>query len=299
MGYIHLPNLYKDTAILLFRECFALEKVHGTSAHIIWHPRNGLHLSPGGGNIEDFRALFDLDDLKQRFTRIGKNMTVYGEFYGGYRDTGQGMVATYGEKQRFIVFDIKVAGQGTDGSPRDCWLNVPAMTDVATKLGLDVVPWEKIPTTMEAIDAARDADSLVAIRCGTGAGHRREGVVLRPLIELTKNNGERLIAKHKREEFVERQNQPEPTVDPGRLQVLEGAEAIADEWVVPMRLEHVLQKLDPPATTIRDTGRVVAAMVEDVLREAEGEIVVTKDAKTAIGRKAAELFKLSLKESDR
>lgn len=29
MAYAHIDNLYKDQTILLFRECFALEKIHG------------------------------------------------------------------------------------------------------------------------------------------------------------------------------------------------------------------------------------------------------------------------------
>ena len=29
MGYIHIGNLYKDQEILLFKECYALEKIHG------------------------------------------------------------------------------------------------------------------------------------------------------------------------------------------------------------------------------------------------------------------------------
>ncbi len=34
MGYLHIDNLYKNQTIRLFRECYALEKVHGTSAHV-------------------------------------------------------------------------------------------------------------------------------------------------------------------------------------------------------------------------------------------------------------------------
>lgn len=34
MGYQHIPNLYKEQAILAQSECYALEKIHGTSAHI-------------------------------------------------------------------------------------------------------------------------------------------------------------------------------------------------------------------------------------------------------------------------
>lgn len=29
MGYMHINNLYKNQEILMFKECFALEKVHG------------------------------------------------------------------------------------------------------------------------------------------------------------------------------------------------------------------------------------------------------------------------------
>ena len=41
MGYRHIDNLYKDQRILLFRECFALEKIHGTSAHVSWTEAKG------------------------------------------------------------------------------------------------------------------------------------------------------------------------------------------------------------------------------------------------------------------
>lgn len=297
MSYLHIPNLYKDPIILMFRRCYAMEKIHGTSAHITWkQDKETLHLSPGGGSATKFAAMFDLEALKTAFRDIlGKDATVYGEYYGGGGQAGQAMSGTYGKVTKFIVFDILVQGADTEGNPRDCWLSVPQANDVALKLGLEFVPWEEIDATTEAINAARDADSVQAVRNGMGPGHKREGVVLRPLIELTKNNGERIIAKHRRAEFVERQNgEPEPEIDPARLKVLEDAQAIADEWVVPRRLEHVLQKLDPPATTIRDTGRVVKAMTEDVLREALGEIVPSREASSAIGRKAAELFKASL-----
>ena len=39
------------------------------------------------------------------------------------------------------------------------------------------------------------------------------------------------------------------------------------------------------------TGKVIAAMVEDVTREAAGEIVDSKEARKAIGARAAKLFK--------
>lgn len=121
----------------------------------------------------------------------------------------------------------------------------------------------------------------------------REGVVLRPLVELTLNNGERVIAKHKRDEERETKS-PRKAVDPERLEVLMGAEAVAEEWVTPARLEHVLDKLGS-GIGIERTREVISAMVEDVLREGADEIRDSKDARTAIGRKTAELFKASLR----
>ena len=43
MGYRHIENLYRPRAqtILLFRECYALEKIHGTSAHVAWRDGRG------------------------------------------------------------------------------------------------------------------------------------------------------------------------------------------------------------------------------------------------------------------
>ena len=36
MGYMHIDNLYKNVTIMLFKEAYVLEKIHGTSAHITW-----------------------------------------------------------------------------------------------------------------------------------------------------------------------------------------------------------------------------------------------------------------------
>jgi hypothetical protein len=165
-------------------------------------------------------------------------------------------------------------------------------------LGLDVVPWDKIPTTLEALDAARDAHSVQAAKNGCGDDKPREGIILRPLIELTKNNGNRIIAKHKSEPFSERAT-PQKVVDPEKLKVLFEAKAIANEWVTEMRLTHVLDKFkaglsEGEELDIRHTGQILRAMVEDVFREAAGEIAPSKDAKKAISARAAKMFKARL-----
>lgn len=285
MGYLHINNLYKDQTILLFKECYALEKLHGTSAHVAFNPMGDeVRYFSGGESHTKFKALFDDAQLVAAFKHIGfpldREVVVYGEAYGGSQ---QGMSGTYGKTLKFAVFDVKVG---------DVWLSVPQAEDIAKKLGLEFVAYTKISTDLAALDAARDADSHQAIRNGVGAGKKMEGVVLRPLIEMTLNNGNRVICKHKRDEFRETAT-PRPVVDPSQLQVLADAEKVANEWVVPMRLEHVLQKIpDHGMEKMRD---IISAMTEDVLREGSGEIVDSKEVRKAISTRTVALYKDYLK----
>ena len=306
MGYLHIENLYRPQAqtILLFRECYALEKIHGTSAHIsftftISHEIPEGRWIPsffsGGESYNNFVKLFDQEKLLAAVNDLGtpkdQVITVYGEAYGGSQ---QGMSATYGKQLKFIVFDVQVG---------ENWLNVPDAEDVAKKLGLEFVFYKKcslvtcvnpmrVETNLKEIDAERDAPSVQAKRNGILEDKPREGVVLRPLVEMKLNNGSRIIVKHKGDSFRETTT-PRPVVDPAKLQVLSEATAIANEWVTNTRLEHVLQKLPTPHD-MSLVPQLIKAMTEDVLREGEGEIVVSDAAKKAIGKKAVELFKAHL-----
>jgi RNA ligase-like protein len=284
MGYLHIENLYKSQDILLFRRCYALEKVHGTSAHVAWGPA-GITFFSGGESHTRFVGLFDGAALQDRFKELGHaEVTVYGEAYGGSQ---QGMRLVYGLELCFIAFDVQVGPY---------WLSVKDADQVCQSLGIEFVPYEEISTELTEIDRARDQPSVVAVRRGTGDDKPREGVILRPLIEMTKNNGSRVIAKHKTDTFAERATPPK-VVDAAKLEVLAAAEAIAQEWVTPMRLVHVLDKLG--ATEMSDVPKVIRAMVEDVFREAKGEIVESKDARTAIGKRTARLFKERLDQAMR
>jgi hypothetical protein len=276
MGYLHINNLYKDQDILLFKECFALEKIHGTSAHLSFN--NGeLGYFSGGASYEQFKAIFNHDVLSAKFTEKGlEKFIVYGEAYGGKM---QGMSKTYGPDLKFAAFDVKVG---------DTWLSVPMADEFVKSLGLEFVDYHKVSTDLAALDAERDLPSTQAKRNGITEDRIREGVVLRPLIELTNNNGGRIICKHKRSEFSERKSIPE--VDPAKREILENAEAIAEEWVTDMRMSHVLDKLGNPHD-MSETPKVIVAMIEDVLREANGEIIDSKPTRKAIGHKAAMLYK--------
>lgn len=278
MGYMHIDNLYKNQAVLMFRTCYALEKVHGTSAHITYRQGQPLILFSGGENHARFAALFDHHDLAARFFALGHpEITVYSEAYGGSQ---QGMRLTYGGDLRFIAFDVMVG---------EHWLSVPDANHVSVGLDLEFVPFVKASTDLDTLDRLRDQPSVVAELRGCGSDKPREGVVLRPPIEVRLNNGDRIIAKHKGQAFSERVT-PQKIVDPAKLEVLAAADAIAQEWVTPMRLTHVLDKLAAPID-MKATPVVIAAMVANVYREAYGEVVESKVATAAIGKRTAALLK--------
>jgi len=277
MSYMHIENLYKNQDILLFNECYAMEKIHGTSAHLTY--KNGeVGFFAGGGKYENFVALFDIDALKKRFAEIivgDEDCFVYGESYGGKQ---QGMSAVYGQEGKFVAFEVKIG---------DVWLSVPKAEKLVSGLGLEFVHYNRIPTTISAVDAERDALSAQAIRNGMGE-HPREGIVLRPIEEVTKNNGLRIIAKHKTDAYAETKTKRE--VSPETLQVLAEAKAIAEEWVTPMRLRHILSDSGIEAR-VESIGKIIPLMIEDVIREANSEIVDSSNARKEIGKQTALMVK--------
>ena len=195
------------------------------------------------------------------------------------------MSNTYGKELKFIAFEVSID---------DNWLNVPNAHDVATKLGFEFVDYLKGPATLEFANEQRDRPSVQAVRNGITEPRIREGVVIRPLIELTKTNGERIMAKHKGESFCETKTPRE--VDPEKLKVLEDAREVAEEWVTARRLEHVMDKLSPDGKelTITDTRQIIGAMIQDIRAESTGEIIWSPEVAKSIGRLSAAFFKRAI-----
>lgn len=289
MGYLHINNLYKDQSILSFRTCYALEKIHGTSAHVRWDGTE-LGFFSGGENHDRFIKLFDQEALTAIFKeKFGpEHATVYGEAYGGKQ---QGMSPTYGTELRFIAFDVKVG---------DSWLAVPQAYEVVTSLGLEFVDYAEVPTDIDSLNAERDKPSTQAVRNGIGPDKIREGVVLRPPFEVTKNNGDRVIVKHKRAEFAER-GRPDVPLDPTKQELLTECNTIALEWVTFNRLDHVIDHIksrykDGRALAEENIPELITEMIEDVTREGMGEIVDNKSVRKAIGQRTVQIFKQKLRE---
>lgn len=280
----------------MFKEVYALEKIHGTSCHITFKENdtfkeNKLHFFSGGENHENFLKLFNQEELLNKFIALGHpDVTVYGEGYGGSQ---QGMSYLYGKQLKFIAFEVKCG---------EYWLSVPNAEDVVKKLELEFVHYIKIPATIEMLDKERDSDSVQAVRNGVDLTNLpknktavREGIVIRPLIELTKNDGGRIIVKHKNKKFSERLSTPK-VYDETALKVLQDAEEIAKEWVTYERLKNILSHLKEEEIDISNIPNIIKLMLEDVTREGSGEIVNNKESRKVISKHAVILFKQYLKE---
>lgn len=277
MSYTKIPNLYKDQTILMFKECWALEKIHGTSAHISWNDGKLIFFS-GGEKQDNFIKLFDSEKLSKSFAKRGADkITIFGEAYGGKQ---QGMSETYGKELKFVAFDVKID---------ETWLCVTDAHELVTALfGLEFVHYQKTACDVSILDKVRDSRSVQAQRNGIEEYRKQEGIVLRPLIELKRNSGARICAKHKRDDFRERKTrQP---IDSAQLKILEDASAIAEEWVTENRLNNLLSHIskEPEMSDIPD---VVKRMIADVQIEAKDEIVESKAARKAIGKRTVALFK--------
>jgi hypothetical protein len=315
MGYMHIDNLYKDDRIFRFDECYALEKVHGTSAHVAFTNLDtpdganpiGIRLFSGGEPAANFAKLFDLARLSVMFRKVcdglypGANpreVIVYGEAYGGKQ---QGMSETYGKQLKFAAFDVKVDG---------VWLDVPNAAHIVRELELEFVDYVQIPTKLHRLNEERDRPSVQAKRNGVEGDKLREGIVIRPLHEGNDHRGNRIITKHKCAAFCETKTPRE--VDPEKLQRLQNAAKIAEEWVTENRLDHILDQalilkkntaaemgeamedIEQITIGMKDTGEVIKLMIADVERESAGEADFTDDVRKQIGGATARLFKKRL-----
>jgi RNA ligase. len=280
MSYLHISNLHRAQEILLFRECYAMEKVDGTSAHVRWVDGE-LGFFSGGAKHEQFLTLFNQEKLRADFENLGRSkVVVFGEAHGGKQ---QGQSWRYGNQLRFVAFEVKVD---------ETWLSVPSAEWIVKALGLEFVHYVKCSTDLDVLNAERDAPSEQARRNGVEGDKPREGIVLRPLIEAKINNGGRIIAKYKRDDERETRT-PRTVIDSTKLKIISDAERIAEEWVTDKRLEHVVDQLQlrDEALGMEHTQRVVDLMIADVVREGEGEIVDSREARKAIGHATVKLLK--------
>lgn len=161
------------------------EKVDGTNIRLHW---NGNEVTIGGrtDNAQvPARLVANLDNQldpqlwKTIFPDVD-DVTVYGEGYGAKIQSG-GM---YRQDQTVIVFDVLVGRW---------WLAEDNVVDVASKLGLEVVPndisWFTLDEACLHVQEGRVSSAWPDARI--------EGLVGRPIVDLFNRRGERIMAKVK------------------------------------------------------------------------------------------------------
>jgi len=263
----------------MFKECYAMEKIHGTSSHISWN-NDTIRFFSGGEKHENFVKLFDKESLIGKFIDLNllQPTTIFREACGGKQ---QGMSHTYGKELKFVAFDVKIG--------EHCWLSVPQAQEIVKNLGLDFVWYTKITTDIGTLDQVRNRWSEQAIRNGIMEKKIMEGIVLRPLIEVRKNNGARIIAKYKREEFRETLKKRK-VLTPDKQKIWKEAKETSKEWVTFNRLKNILSHIGKEVS-IEDTGNIIKIMIDDIKREASNEVIWNKEIQGAIGKATAKLFK--------
>ncbi len=136
-----------------------------------------------------------LNKLRERFgeesdhERLGSicadaSICLYGEGYGAGIQKGGGYIP---EGQDFVLFDVMIAGT---------WLGREDVEGIANDLSLPVVPVVGSGSLLSAVE-------LVEVGFKSAWGDVvAEGLVARPVVELSASNGQRIITKIKRRDFV-------------------------------------------------------------------------------------------------
>lgn len=291
MGYIHIESLYKCPQFFEnYKEIYALEKIHGTSTWIIFQKNRNLLFHSGGENGDNFKALFDIKNLEEKFLSISSQykwpyIKIHGEAYGGKQ---QGMSKTYGSKLKFIGFEVFVI----DESNKEKFLDVPDAEQVFKDLSLEFVSYVKGPNTFQWIEEQAAKESIQAIRNGIGEGKSCEGIVVKPLTDSYFKDGKRAICKHKNADFWEIKSR-RPLGE--QIKILENTLQIVEEWLTINRFEHVidrvLQTKEQKSLQIKDIKIFLELIIEDIKRESENEIVWSDNVNKAIRKKAGEMFR--------
>ena len=169
------------------------EKVDGTNIRVMlsepgevtFGGRTNAAQIPGD-LVQYLVRTFPADALKSVMWRDGEPVTaiLFGEGYGPGIQKGGGL---YRADKSFILFDVLVGGRW--------WLEREAIADIASKLGIDVVPYLGRMTLDDIVELVREPFPSTI---GTAMA---EGIVARPIETLFDRRGERVIIKLKTKDF--------------------------------------------------------------------------------------------------
>jgi hypothetical protein len=168
------------------------EKVDGTNIRVMWDGTQAQPISFGGKTDNAQIPAPLLQALEKQWyphmellteTFGAKQVCMYGEGFGGKIQRGSNV---YGPSPRFILFDILI---------EDYWLNRESISELGAKFGCEVVP----VIARGSLELMVTQTELgLASRVGIGTA---EGLVGKPVVELTNSRGHRVITKIKCRDF--------------------------------------------------------------------------------------------------
>ena len=164
------------------------EKIDGTNMRVMWD--GGVARYGGktdnaqipGFLVDWLMTNLPADKLYRHYPE--EPLCLYGEGYGAKIQKGGGNYIPDGVS--FILFDVRIG---------DVWLERENVEDIATVLGLDVVP---IVGRGDLLNGVR------RVRCGFMSAFgtaQAEGLVMRPAVELLDRRDHRIITKVKHKDF--------------------------------------------------------------------------------------------------
>lgn len=182
---------YSDPAFEYLAECHWSfeEKVDGTNIRLIWD-HGAFRIGGKTDNAQIPVPLYDALNALMSPDRMGRVFSaddtacLYGEGYGARIQKGGGR---YRDTPGFVLFDVRVG---------DWWLKREDVADVAGALHLD-----RAPVIGQGTLAAMVAEVRQGFESEWGA-FPAEGIVARPLVDLTTRQGHRIITKLKTKDFT-------------------------------------------------------------------------------------------------
>jgi hypothetical protein len=169
------------------------EKIDGTNVRVRW---DGTDVEFGGRTNDAQMPVFLMQRLQQIFTPValarvfpdikdGVQVILFGEGYGAKIQKAGGLYKPDGCD--FILFDVMVNG---------LYLERHNVDDIAVQLQIESVPELGRGTLLEAIERVKEGFPSMIGKA------QAEGMVLRPVVELTDRLGHRVITKVKHRDFA-------------------------------------------------------------------------------------------------
>lgn len=167
------------------------EKIDGTNIRILW---DGETVRFGGKTDDAQIPTFLLRVLQDTFTadkmkavfNDATNVCLYGEGYGAKIQKGGNYIP---DRTDFILFDVKID---------TWWLTRESIEDIASKLGIKIVPIIGKGKLLEAVEYVKQGyKSTIA----HNKDYIAEGLIMKPSVELFNRKGERIVSKIKYKDF--------------------------------------------------------------------------------------------------